>query len=131
MLNISITKIESIVHETIKEYAEKIFTEAMAGLANAPRIKATFRLDDLGVKNGVTIWSDEEIAAYIEFGTGDYAKQYLSGKPEEMVQEAMKFYVSGKGRLEASPYLFPAFYKYKETIPQEINRRIQEYFDKL
>lgn len=47
-------------------------------------------------------------APYVEFGTGLYAKEYLSSKPDELKRYAMEFFVNGKGRLPAKPYLFPA-----------------------
>ena len=77
------------------------------------------------------LWTENELAAYLEFGTGDHAAALLSGKPIEMQSEAVKFFVSGEGRLEAQRYLFTTYYKYSEQIPKDIDNRIQKYLDKL
>ena len=47
-------------------------------------------------------------APYVEFGTGLYAKEYLSDKPSDLKRYAMEFFVNGKGRMPARPFLFPA-----------------------
>lgn len=122
-------EIEKIINSTIEEYGEKIYNEAMAGLGGASKIRGSFNL--VKEPGRVVIYTDNEIAAYIEFGTGAYAKEYLSGKPTEMVEEAMKFFVSGKGRLEAHPYLFPIYYKYKVKLMEDLDKRIQKYFNSL
>lgn len=122
-------RIESIVLDTIHEYGQKIFDEAMSGLSDAPNIRSTFSI--VKDKKGSYIYSDEVIAAYIEFGTGNYAREYLNGRPQEMVDEAIKFYVNGQGTMPAQPYIFPAYYKYKEGLTKEIDKRIQKYFDSL
>ena len=125
---IDIGRIEDIITDTIHEYGQKIYDEAMTNL-KASSVRSTFNL----IKNdlGVYLYSDEAIAAYIEFGTGAYAAAYLNGRPQEMVDEAMKFYVNGKGTMEAQPYLFPVYYKYKQEMLTAINNRLQKYFDSL
>lgn len=47
-------------------------------------------------------------AAFIEFGTGQFAAAYVSALPIEIQEYAMTFFVNGKGRLPARPFLFPA-----------------------
>lgn len=51
---------------------------------------------------------NDNIAAYYEFGTGAKVKI-----PQGLEEYAMQFYVNGEGRLPASPYLFPAYFKYR------------------
>ena len=123
-------RIEQIARDVIREYAERIYSEAISGIKGG-RLRGSVRL--VFSENGMraTIETDEVILAYIEFGTGDYASAYLSGKPQEMVDEAIKFYVSGKGTMPASPWLFPVYYKYKDEIPKEFDRRVQEFFNTL
>lgn len=52
-----------------------------------------------------------EVAAWVEFGTGQSAAAYLSSVPDEWKATARKFYINGKGTIIAQPYLFPAYLK--------------------
>lgn len=120
-------EIDKTVEKTLMEFAKKIYSEAMSSLPEgADYLKATFHIETS--EDGeyrVTIYSDDEKAAYVEFGTGVWARSYLSGKPMEMKVEAIKFFVNGKGTSYARPYLFPAFYKYRDWLIPEVDRRIQ------
>lgn len=117
-------EIDQIVRVTISQYANRMFTEAMANLGH-PELVGKFNLvfEDGGYKVSVT--TDSNIAAYIEFGTGNYARDYLSGQPQEVSDEAIKFYISGDGTMPARPYLFPAYFKYREMVVPEINKRVE------
>lgn len=57
-----------------------------------------------------------DYAAYVEFGTGLFASQYLSGMPKEIKTYAFTFYVNGKGRMPAQPFLIPAYLKYRKQF---------------
>lgn len=59
-------------------------------------------------------------AAYVEFGTGQFAADYVTGLPAELQEYAMQFFVSGKGRLPARPFLFPAYFKHLEILKKNI-----------
>lgn len=48
-------------------------------------------------------------AAYVEFGTGPYAAEYLQKLGKEWQEYARQFYVNGEGRTPAQPFLYPAF----------------------
>ena len=47
-------------------------------------------------------------AQYVEFGTGAFAAEYLATKDEDLRKYAMTFFETGKGRVTARPFLFPA-----------------------
>ncbi len=47
-------------------------------------------------------------AQYVEFGTGAFAAEYLATKDKDLREYAMTFYETGKGRIPAQPFLFPA-----------------------
>lgn len=65
-----------------------------------------------------------EMAAYIEFGTGNFAAIQVAGMPEDWRKMAWRFYVNGMGRLPASPYMYPAFQKNTLKIEQELKELI-------
>jgi hypothetical protein len=47
-------------------------------------------------------------AAYVEFGTGKFAFNYVPTLPMEWQDFARLYYVNGKGRMMQHPYLYPA-----------------------
>lgn len=51
----------------------------------------------------------QNYAAYVEFGTGQYAAAYVPTLDPEFQALARTFYVNGKGRMRAQPYLIPAY----------------------
>lgn len=63
-------------------------------------------------------------APYVEFGTGAYASYYLSDKSPEMRNYARQFYVNGKGRIPAQPFLFPAFEKERPKLLKRMRKAI-------
>lgn len=123
-----LSKVEGIIQGVLERYARMIYAEAMSSL-KSPQVRSSFRLEIGELR--AEIWSDDVLAAYIEFGTGPFAAAYLGGKPTEMTEEAIKFYVNGQGNLPASPYLFPAFYKYRDEMVRQMDREVQKYFDSL
>jgi len=59
------------------------------------------------------------MGAYIEFGTG----VYVTVAPE-WKDMAWQFYVNGKGRLRAHPYMYPAFIKGRDDFMRTLQRKI-------
>ncbi|NGM63504.1 HK97 gp10 family phage protein [Sphingobacterium sp. SGG-5] len=126
--------IEKVISDTVMEFMRKILAEAMASLpAESSHLKSSFKIEKekTGDVYRVSIFSDEELAAYVEFGTGIWARAYLSGQPKEVVDEAIKFYINGKGTTFARPYLFPAYYRYLPFMERELDARVQLLFDRL
>jgi len=61
------------------------------------------------LKGEVGVSGDDPIQAYIEFGTGMYAKELLSGYPDWVVEIAWQFKRPIDGFLPSQPYLYPNF----------------------
>jgi hypothetical protein len=103
---------------------------AADNIADDARVKAPGRLnegifvaqDDIST----TIIGGEELAAYNEFGTGDFAAEYLSSMPVEMKEEAMKFYVNGQGKIPARPFFFPAIYRNQNKVVEYVNEELEK-----
>jgi HK97 gp10 family phage protein len=66
--------------------------------------------------------ANAEYAPYVEFGTGQYASEYLAGKPTEMVKHASEFKKSGNGYSPAQPFLFPAYYEERPKIISRVKK---------
>jgi len=66
------------------------------------------------------------MGAYIEFGTGIHVEV-----DPEWQDIAWEFYVNGKGRLRATPYLYPAYTKgrklYLEKLEKGLERLTEKY----
>lgn len=52
-----------------------------------------------------------DVAAWVEFGTGQSARRYLVTVPPEWRALAQEYYINGQGSILANPYLLPAFQK--------------------
>lgn len=121
-------EVDKIIKETLLFSANEILQDALSRLpVGSGNVKASFKVEVTDNGYVCTIFSDEEVAAYIEFGTGDYAKAYLAGKPQEIVDEAIKFFVNGKGKMPAQPYLFPTYLARRDKIVEVIDNKINEY----
>lgn len=117
--------VDEMLKRTLLEFAQKILNDAMSGLpSGASAIKATYRIEVKDSGFTVSIVTDNEISAYIEFGTGRYATSYLGSQPQEVKDEAIKFFVNGEGTMPARPYLFPAYYRHREALIVELNKRL-------
>lgn len=51
----------------------------------------------------------DHFAAYLEFGTGDYAARYVKTIPFEFEALAWQFYVNGEGTMKEHPYMVPSY----------------------
>lgn len=126
-LNSFPSELDKLVKSTILKYAKLILNDAMSKLpAGASSIRSSYHIEVLDNGYTVKIYTDDELAAYIEFGTGDFASTYLSSQPKEVSEQAIKFFVSGDGTMPARPYLFPSYYSHKEAILAEINKGVND-----
>ena len=71
----------------------------------------TNAIDTESSELSVKVFVHKDYAAYVEFGTGPYAATYLPSIEPEWRAIARQFFVNGKGRMPAQPYLHPAFAK--------------------
>lgn len=127
-------EVDQIIRVTISQFANRMFAEAMANLGH-PELVSTFRL--VFEDNGYTVYitTESKIAAYIEFGTGTANFREMLRKvaetPEDIgmiSEEAIKFFETGDGTMPARSYLFPAYFKYRDQVLPEINKRIDQLF---
>jgi len=116
-------EVEKMKSDTAKDIASK--AKANCSMVS---ISGTIRVDTEGTKRiisaGVGL-QDPDIAAYMEFGTGNFAKARVAGLPEDWSEYAMTFYKNGLGMLPANPYLYPAYwsvlYQLEKTGEKRLN----------
>jgi hypothetical protein len=88
-----------------------------------------YKLSNRGLTGTVFVErSAGELAAWVEFSTGQDAARYLSTVPAEWKATAQKFYINGKGTIIGKPYMLPAFMKYKELFIADLKAAIQNSF---
>lgn len=73
-----------------------------------------------------TIVGGEELAAYVNYGTGNFAKEYVGSLPESQQEEARKFFISGKGHGSPNPFFTNAIFRNEKKILAEIDLELQK-----
>lgn len=74
------------------------------------------------------VFASARHAPYQEFGTGA-----LTEAPKGFESYAKEFFVNGKGITPAQPFLFPALFKYQDTILPNVEeelRKVENEFNK-
>ena len=111
------------VKNAIADAASNIELEATR---KAPKfISIEKRFSEKGLKAEVGVKGNNEMAAYLEFGTGLSAASILAPYPKWVKDIAMEFYVNGKGTLTGKPYFYPAVFR-NETILQKELKTISD-----
>jgi HK97 gp10 family phage protein len=88
------------------------------------------RIDKLPENQGllwtVGIQGTTDLDAYVEFGTGQSAREILYGPgyTQEMRDIAKVFYKNGQGRLIGQPFLFPAWIKHTANLVEELKSEV-------
>lgn len=62
----------------------------------------------------------DHMAAYLAFGTGDSAKDFLSTVPEPFPKMAMQFWKNGKGTLKVHDYFVGAYLQEGEKLKDKL-----------
>ena len=80
-----------------------------------------YEVESSGYKGSVFIEKAAgDIAAYVEFGTGQSAATYLATVPSSWRAEAQRFFVNGQGKILAKPFLLPNFLRYSIEFKKEL-----------
>ena len=108
--------------------ARRIAGRGILNEAKRNAAKQTGKLRNSGVvehtldNSKISFGGDDEIgyAAYVEFGTGGKVKI-----PAGFEDLAWQYYKNGEGRMEAQPYLIPAFLSGSISYQKEVERILQ------
>lgn len=85
---------------------------------------------ETGEKLAKVVGNSSEYAAYQEFGTGLHAAEYVQTLPEDWQAYAMTFFVNGKGRVPAHPFMFPAYEAERPKLIERINNILKNAVSK-
>ena len=128
---------ESIVSE-IKDHISDFATDVeIAATRDAPNFLSIDKKfengglsAEVGVMGGQLVGENQSsgynIAAYWEFGTGLSAVEITAGYPQWVKDKAMEYYVSGKGTLVGSPYLYINFLAYLTPFERKVRTLLDE-----
>ena len=82
-----------------------------------------YEIERSGYKGSVFVEkSAGEISIFIEMGTGQSAKNYLSTVPQFWRAIAARYYISGDGTILNRPFLYPAYAKYSLQFQKELKQ---------
>lgn len=126
--------IVSEIKDHISDFATDVEISATRDAPNFLSIDKKFENGGLsaevGVMGGQMVGENQSsgynIAAYWEFGTGLSAAEITAGYPQWVKDKAMEYYVSGKGTLVGSPYLFNNFLAYLTPFERNVTKMLDE-----
>lgn len=78
------------------------------------------KFTDNGYTGEVGVMGENNMAAYLEFGTGLSAREILAPYPQWIKDIAWKFFVTGQGTLKGKPYLYPNVLKGIPVFEREL-----------
>lgn len=85
-----------------------------------------YEISNNGYKGTVFVnRSAGEIAAWVEFSTGQDAKTYLATVEPEWRAEAQKFYINGRGTIIGKPYLYPNYLKQRIEFVNDLKKLLK------
>lgn len=108
----------------MKETTNAIATSAK-GRAKSESVASTIQASK--TEDGYAVTTQGEISAYLEFGTGNYAKALLSTYPKDWTDMARRFFISGAGRMPAQPYLYPSYQEKKQAFINDLKKAIERH----
>lgn len=116
----------------IQKDTETTLAKASADMASEAKSKCTIPSIAAGisvtkVQNRFEITTEGEESAYLEFGTGNFAKALLGPYPKDWVDMARTFFINGLGRTPAQPYLYPAFQHNAGEAVLELANKIESH----
>lgn len=115
------------VDAEIAATCENILTAAKSNLpAQFGQLKGSLRILEKK-KFSYTIGSRLNYAAYIEFGTGPYAKKYVPSLEKEWQDYAKKFKQPTDGNSPHHAYFYPAIRYYIITLTQRLEYIFSKY----
>ena len=86
----------------------------------------TYKVNPNGYRGVVQVDNSAgDLAAWIEFGTGQDATAYLATVEPEWKELAQKYYINGKGTILSQPFLYPAYLKGRIELIKELKALIK------
>lgn len=78
-----------------------------------------------------SVYASVFYAPYVEFGTGQFARNTMQTLPSDWQKHAAEFFVNGKGMQPAQPFFYPAVRAVQKTLQDEVDKAIQDELNKI
>lgn len=118
-------EVEKIVDEVLHEKVQEALQEINSRLPVA-EWKSNGTIEK--IDGGYNLWFDNELIVYWGMGTGNFSKAYLSDKPKEFQDEAMKFFVNGLGKTPSHDVIIPEVTRVLLEVDLEVTKRVEDWF---
>lgn len=116
--NATIFKIDSIMNEKVKSAENNAKSQLPAQYGELIASISSEKISELKYR----LIADKDYAAYVEFGTGNYAASYVNSIEPEWKELASKFIVNKQGKMKEEPYFYPAVTRMWSEILEEIKK---------
>lgn len=113
-----INKIDTIISDNVKEAEQAAKSNLPAQYGQLKASISSNKIDQLKYQ----LRADKDYAAYVEFGTGDFAANYVSSLEPEWEKLASTFIVNRNGRMPEEPYFYPAVQDMWKSMLEEIKK---------
>ena len=115
---LEIAKIDSIIDSNVKQAEQDAKSNLPAQYGELKAAISSNKIKELSYQ----LRADKDYAAYVEFGTGDFAAEYVQTIEPEWADLAWKFYETGDGKMDTEPYFYPAVQDMWKSMLDEIKK---------
>lgn len=120
-----IKQVKGLVIDSIKmveKLATDTLTEKSTAELNLNFINIDTKFSNGGLTGEVGVWGENDLAAYLEFGTGLSAVEILAPYPQWIKDIAWEFRKTLEGTLKGRPYLFNNFLVVWQQFIDELDK---------
>lgn len=121
---LGVKNLEKEITQTLMAFGRDVERDAKNNLSLHGTVDFGFLSNSIGSESlaplSVRIFAHKDYAAFVEFGTGPFAAEYVPSLEPEWQALAKLFYVNGNGRMPAQPYLHPAFEKNLPVLMEDL-----------
>lgn len=115
--------LESEIKEILRKGANDILKRALEKVpVDSGILRASGDIEELNQGWSFKVYFDAKYAAYQEFGTGG-----LTEIPQGYEDYAMEFKMGDSRNMAPQPFLFPAFFEFRDAITKEINDLLKKH----
>jgi len=128
-------KIKQVLSEELRSAAAEIQNRAVQAapvnklIGQGGSLKSSIQVE--GMMLSWSVYVDVFYAPYVEFGTGQFARNTVQSLPSDWQKHAAEFFVNGKGRQPAQPFFYPAVRAVQKTLQEKVDKAIQIELNKI
>lgn len=113
--------------KSLQAYGRKVVTDAKmrCPVDVGPLRNSIFAVTDDLEELKISFTAGVDYAPYVEFGTGPFAAKYVPSLQPEWQAIAKEYFVSGKGRMPARPFLYPAVMNNINIFNEELEKQLK------